>query len=151
MLMPKIAFTRPECVALNRKGDLSPNQRRKYFLESLLFIGIALVSLGVAGVCLSGDKYAMAGIFAFVAVLMVFITRESWLISRVTKAEFLVLSGELHQVERIAMGKGGTVGIGQNKIYLGREQLREVRFGHRYDIFVILPYRTAISAEAINI
>jgi hypothetical protein len=151
MLMPKIAFTRPECVALNRKGELSPNQRRKYFLESLLYIVVAAVSIAVAGVCVFGGKYGMAAICVFVGVMMFFVTKESWLISRHTKAEFRVLSGELHQVERIAMGKGGTVGIGKDKIYLGKEQLREVRFGHRYEIFVILPYHTAISAEAVDI
>ncbi len=151
MLMPKITFTRPECVALNRQGELSPNQRRKYLLESLLFISIAVVSLGVAGVCLYGGKYAMAAVFTFVAVLMAFLTKESWLISRHTKAEFLVLSGVLHQVERIAPGKGGTVGIGKNKVYLTREKYREVRYGNSYEIFVILPYHTAISAQEIDI
>lgn len=151
MLMPKIAFTRPECVALNRKGELSPNQRRKYLLESVLFIVVAIVCLGVAGLCLYSAKYGMAAIFTFIAVLMVFITKESWLISRHTKAEFLVLSGVLHQVERIGMGKGGTVGIGKNKIYLHREKFREVRSGNSYEIFVILPYHTAISAQEIDI
>lgn len=150
MLLPKIAFTRPECVAFNRRGELSPNQRRKYLLESILYIGVAVVSFAVAGVCLYGGKYAMAGIFAFVAVLMLFVTQESWKISRHTKAEFLMMSGILHQVEPIPMGKGGVVGIGKDKIYLGKGQLREVRFGHCYDIFVIMPYRTAISAEALD-
>jgi nitrate reductase NapE component len=151
MAFTEIIFTRPECVALNRAGEMSPKQRKKFWVNILVAVACTAMVLVLAVVCWYGSSPWMAALLAGSSVLVGTEIRNNLQIYRDPKPQIIVKRGLLQNINRIPYGRGGTVGVGQETVFLRKDQLIELRFGHVYEIFVIMPYQIAVSAHAVDI
>jgi hypothetical protein len=148
-----LAFTHPEDVALNRKGLLSDRQRRSLLTDfsMVAFLAVVFIAVGAWLPFMKNGSKAMAAISAGIGVMVLLGSKDTWKLYRDPKPEIAVKRGQVQPFERIPINKGGTVLIGQEKIYLKRHQIREVRFGYHYEIFVAMPYGTPISADPLDV
>jgi hypothetical protein len=145
-------FTHPECVALNRQGIVSDRQRKSLLMDSAFLVFGGLVMLAVAiWLVVAGGSWLSAAMIGGVGVMILFGTKDTLALYRDPKPSITVKRGLVQPFERIPINKGGTVVIGQEKLYLRREQIREIRFGYNYEIFVAMPYGRPISADPIDL
>lgn len=137
----------PEYAAANKNGKLAPKQRTG-FLWDLVMLAIAVLLLaGSAAVLFAMGKstlmgFGLLGAAALVAMAM----QEPWQIYRTPEPTIVSYSGQIRPIPNTSVRKGGFVNVGEKRVYLSRKQLQEIYWGKSYQVFVITPQNTAVSA-----
>jgi hypothetical protein len=145
-------FTDPETVALNRKGILTQKQRNGLLMDLAMTTTLAVVFIVIGAVLpFANGSMLMPAILIGVGIMVLFSSKDTWKLYRDPKPGFTIKRGLVQPVGRIPINKGGTVSIGQDKIYLKREQIREVRFGYNYEFFIVTPYNVPVSADPLDV
>ena len=141
----------PEDAAANRTGKLAPGQRTG-FLWDLVVLGIAVLILaGTALIIFAMGKSVFLGcIMLFGAVLVGMAMQEPWQIYNTPAPTIVSYSGQISPIPNTNVRKGGFVNVGEKRVYLSRKQLREIYFGKSYEVFVITPQNTAVSAMDLH-
>ncbi len=141
----------PEYAAANRTGKLAPGQRPG-FLWDLVVLGIAVLILaGTALIIFAMGKSVFLGcIMLFGAVLVGMAMQEPWQIYNTPAPTIVSYSGQISPIPNTNVRKGGFVNVGEKRVYLSRKQLREIYFGKSYEVFVITPQNTAVSAMDLH-
>ncbi len=137
----------PEYAAANKKGQLAPKQRTG-FLWDLVMLAIAVLLLaGSAAVLFVMGKSTLMGfLFLGGAALVAMAMQEPWQIYRTPEPTIVSYSGQIRPIPNTNVRKGGFVNVGEKRVYLSRKQLQEIYWGKSYEVFVITPQNTAVSA-----
>lgn len=151
MLLRKKQLVVPEYVQANREGALDPRQRRGYLLNTaMLATGVALL----LGTCLimffAGKVNFMMLICLGAAALVGMSLQEPWQIYREQNPKIVSFSGPLKPIPNSNIRRGGFVALGDKRVYLSRLQLKEVQFGRYYEMFLVLPQNTVLSAQTLD-
>ena len=152
MFMRKNSFVVPAFAAANGQGQLTRQQRRNFFLSGLtLGFGVLLLTGGALAAFSTGKGNLIGCVLLGAAALVGLATQEPWQIYWNPKPKIVSYSGELRQIPNTSVRKGGFVTVGERRVYLSRLQVREVQFGRPYEVFLIVPHNTAVSARVMEV
>ena len=137
----------PEYAAVNRNGQLAPGQRTGFLWDVIMLgLGVLVLTGGAVSIFVAGKSVFLGCLFLFGAVLVGLAMQEPWQIYKTAEPGIVSYAGPIRPVPNTSVRKGGFVNVGDKRVYLSRKQLREIYFGKSYEVFVITPHNTAVSA-----
>ncbi|MBL8238015.1 MAG: hypothetical protein JNM66_11380 [Bryobacterales bacterium] len=126
-------------------------QRRMFLMNAVtLAIGAALLLGACVAMYFAGRVNFLTLVFFGAAVLVSLSLRESWRIYSEPAPAIVSYSGPLSPFPNTPVHRGGFVALGDKRVYLSRRQIREVQFGRSYEMFLVHPYNTVLSAQPLD-
>lgn len=151
MFERKKYFLIPEYAAVNRNGQLAPGQRTGFLWDLItLGLGVLILAGGAVTIFVAGKSTFLGCIFLFGAVLVGMAMQEPWQIYNTAEPKIVSYAGTIRPIPNTSVRKGGFVNVGDKRVYLSKKQLREIYFGKNYEVFVITPQNTAVSAMDLS-